>query len=103
MPVSLFPILAVYRTSSTCGFNSYTEFRNDEIVRSPFSNALLLWHQFHLLRFSEGDPAVTDGFSKTVGVTFLLLLYFEQYLFSSEASGMVFPLSIVPVLVVVFS
>lgn len=62
------------------GFNSYTEFRNSEVVRSPISNTLPLWLQFYMIRFSEGDPAVSDGFSKTIGMLFLLLLHFERCL-----------------------
>lgn len=57
------------------GFNSYTEFRNNEVVRSLISNTLPLWLQFYLMRFSEGDPAVNDGVSKTIGMLFLLLLH----------------------------
>lgn len=85
-----FPILAVDWTSYTCGFNSYIEFRSDDIVRSP-------------MRFSEGDPAVTDGFAETIGMPFLLQLGFKQHLLSSAASDVPFPLSVVSLLALVFS
>lgn len=80
------------------GFNNYTEFRNNEVVRSPISNTLPLWLQFYLMTFSEGDPAISDDFSKTIWMLFLLLLHFERCLLTSAVSGRLFPLSVVSLL-----
>lgn len=80
----MFRILAVYRVSYICGFNSYINFRNNEMVRSLFPDNPPVCHRLHW--FSEGDPAGTDGFSKMAVMPFFpLQLHSEQQLLSSEA------------------